>query len=396
MGERILINPETLSHDYIPDKLPRRESIRKKILDNLLDFFESGDSYFSWIIYGHPGVGKTVLARRVAHDLGGFFKENMIITYVNCRYSGKVYRVLIDIVRQVEKSVPERGLSKDDLLNILFQLTAEKTGRILVILDELGALFNDQEGVKTRDMLYSLSRFSEKFIELEKRLQLAVIAIVSKAHEHFFYQWLDRATRASFVKYELNLETYTKSDLFEILSYRADLAFKPGTVSENALEHIASFEASRGGNARIAIDILRDAGKVADKRGDGYLGAEHVREVLQYYLAGIDSEIFDALDKHKLVLLLGIVRGLKELQKSYITRIELEHFYHIVCEEYYEKPRRTTQLLRYLKELGRELQEVIEVEVSGRDQRGRSTRIRVNVPLNDLEKRIIMALDKRL
>jgi len=392
----ILIRPDTLEHNYTPDELPHREKEREVISKKLIDFFNSDESYISWIIYGHSGVGKTVLSWRVEKDVINHFHEKIITTYVNCRQDRKVYRVLVDIVKQVEKTVPDRGLSKEDLISILFQLTAEKTGRILIILDELGTLFTDQEGMKTRDMLYSLSRFSERFRELEKKLQLAVIAVVAKPHEYMFYQWLDKATRASFIKYEINLRKYSKEELFDILMYRASLAFKPGTVMEEAIDLIASFAADQGdGNARIAIDILKSAGKYADERGDGYLGVEHVRGILQYHpdMSKVDSEILESLDKHKLILLLSIVRALRAYGKSFITRTQLEEYYRVVCEEYYERPRRTTQLLRYLKDLGRELHGIVEVEVSGKNQRGRSTRIRVNVPLDTLEKRIIQFLN---
>jgi len=397
MTQKILIKPETLEHSYIPDDLPRREKERNIIFEQLSDFFKLNEPFFSWIIYGHSGVGKTVLSRRISEDIKKELGNEVFTVYVNCRYSRKIYRILIELVKQIERSVPDRGLSKDDLLTILFQLTAEKTGKLLIILDELGTLFVDQEGMKTRDVLYSISRFSEKYTNLHRKLQLAVIAIVSKTHEYTFFQWLDKATRASFIKYEINLERYSKQDLIEILDYRASLAFKPGTVFDDAIDLIASFAADQGeGNARIAIDILKNAGRLSDKLSAGYLGVEHVRSVLKYHpdMSRVDSEIFESLDKHKLVLLLSIIRALREFQSSYITRTQLEQHYHAVCEEYYEKPRKTTQLLRYLKELGRELHGLVEVEVSGKDQRGRSTRIRINVPLDSIEKHVLKVLER--
>jgi len=396
MSSKILINARSLEHDFIPSDLPRREKERKTLIENLRDFFESGDPYTSWILFGDSGVGKTVLSKRVSEDLKKDFRENIIVAYVNCRGPNRrVYRALTDLVRQVEKSVPSKGLSQSDLINILFELVAEKAGRAIFILDELGALFWEQEGIKAKDLLYTISRFTERMPSVRGRAQIAVIAIVSKYDESVFYKWLDRSTRASFLRYELQLNPYNEADLFDILKYRAKLAFRPGTVLDEAIELISSFVAKgHRGNARIAIDILKDAGKLADKRNDGYLGPKHVRLIQQHFLQAFDPEAFENLTRHKLILLIAIVRALKSTGKSYVTRVDLETYYRITCEEYNERPRRTTQLLRYLKELEMDLPGIVDVEVSGKGQRGRSTRIRINVPLDDLERRIQVFLDR--
>lgn len=395
---RILLHPETLEHSFTPPSLPHRENKRKILTRKFINLFKSGESYASWIIYGHSGVGKTVLSWRVEKDLREYFGDNLLVAYVNCRQSRRVYRVLVEVVKQIERTVPEKGLSREDLITLLFQLTAKKTGKLLLILDELGTLFTETEADKTRDMLYSISRFTEKFRELENKLQIGVISIVAKPHEHLFYKWLDKSTRASFIESEIDLPRYSKEELFDILKFRAELAFNPGSVTDDAIDLIANFAADRGeGNARIAIDILRNAGEYAEERGDKQLDTDHVREVLRYhpYMSRVDTEIFDTLEKHKLVLLLSIIRALKEYRKSYVTRSQLEEHYRMLCEEYYEKPRKTTQLLRYLKELGQELSGVLDVEVSGKNQRGRSTRIRINVPLDPLEDHVIRVLEKR-
>ncbi len=395
---RILLHPETLEHFFTPPKLPHREDIRETLAKRFINLFESSESYTSWVIYGHSGVGKTVLSWRVEKDLREHFKNDILVAYVNCRQSRKIYRVLVEIVKQIEKTVPEKGLSREDLITLLFRLTAEKTGKLLLILDELGTLFTETEADKTRDMLYSISRFTERFRDLESKLQIGVISIVAKPHEYLFYQWLDKATRASFIKSEINLPKYSKAELFDILQFRAELAFKPGSVTDDAIDLIANFAAERGdGNARIAIDILRSAGEFAERQNDEQLDADHVREILKYHphMSRIDTEIFDTLEKHKLVLLLSIIRALKAHGKSYVTRLQLEEYYRMLCEEYYERPRKTTQLLRYLKELGQEFPGVLDIEVSGKNQRGRSTRIRINVPLDSLEDHVIRVLERR-
>lgn len=400
MVDKILIRPETLEHSYIPEKLPRRENVRRDISSDLIDFFQHGFGFTSWIIYGGAGAGKTVLSHRVGNDVKKVFDKDLILVYVNCK-GKRSYRVLTEIVHQIESSIPERGLSRDDLMNILYNLILDKGGSALIILDELSDLFRRDkidEINKAKDFLYALSRLPERQWGKRKIMKLAVIGVIWNRYKPDFILNLDNVTRASFIKNEVKLKPYSVSDLTEILEYRASLAFREGSVSSEAIELIANFavnsQPEEGGNARIAMDILRDAGRYVDRIGAGYLDVEHVRMVLKYHpeLPRIDSELIMSLDRHKLVLLLSIIKAFRLYNKSFITRAELEEIYKETCEEYRERPRKTTQLLRYLKELSHELPGVIEVEVTGKGQRGRSTRIRVNVPLDDLEKSVISLL----
>jgi len=393
----ILIRPETLEHDFIPEQLPRREEEREKLKEFFLDFFNSKETFTSWIIIGDSGIGKTVLSRRVLKDLESSLGKSIVGAYVNCRLSRRVYMVLGELVKHVAPSVPRRGLSRFDLFNVFIEILSERGQNSLIILDELGSLFWGQEGEKAGELLYNLSRLSERSVE-EFRIKVGVLAIVASHDEASFYnpQWLDRSIRASFMRNELRLRRYDKNDLFEILRYRASLAFLAGSVSEDALELISTYVAEQqGGNARIAIDILRDAGRLADKKGDGFLGAEHVRMVLSRHptMPHLDPEHLLSLDRHKLVLLLAAIRALKRKGESFVTRVDVEKIYKELCEEYNEKPRKTTQLIKYIKELGYELRGVMQVEVSGKGQRGRSTRISINVPLEELESKVLDLLE---
>jgi len=397
-AKRILLRPETLEHDFVPDDLPRREEERLRLREAFMEFYSSSELFTSWVIIGDPGIGKTVLSKRVLRDLEKNLQKRILGAYVNCRLSRRVYMVLGELVKHVAPSVPRRGLSRFDLFNVFLEILSEKKRNALIILDELGSLFWGQEGEKAGELLYNLSRFSEKTANYVK-IKIGVLAIIASHDESSLYnpQWIDKPTRISFMKNEFRLRRYDKDDLFEILRYRASLAFLNGSVSDDALELIATYVAEQqGGNARIAIDILKDAGRLAEKRNDGFLGAEHVRLILSRHptMPRFDPEFLLSLDRHKLVLLLAIVRALKRKNGGFVTRVDVEKIYRITCEEYGERPRRTTQLIKYLKELGYELRGIIQIEVSGKGQRGRSTRISINVPLGSLEDRILKILEE--
>jgi len=399
MEKSLWKDKKKLDHNYIPENLPRREEERKEIFRDLFSFYETQDSngFTSWLIYGSVGSGKTVLSRRIGVDLTESYGDELRVIYINCRTEKKVYNVLTRMVRELEPNLPRRGFSREDLINIFTQILVESENQALLILDEIDGIFYSSEGEKANDFLYTLSRAWEQN-NVGEFLKLGLIIVTRDVSA--LYKWLDNATRASLLKKSMKLKTYDFDDLMEILRYRAKLAIQDDAYDEETLELIAKHvsENLRGdlrGNARIAIDLLRDAGDIAMMENRLYITADDVRKAIirNPNTEPVDDEIFASLGKQKLILLLAITRGIKSIGGAYITRAQLETFYNMVCEEYDEEPRKTTQMLRYLKEIEEETKGAINVVVTGKGQRGRSTRISLNIPAEDLERKIEQILE---
>jgi len=389
----LFINPETLDHNYIPEKLPTREAIRKEILDEILMFYrKSTRSYRGMHIFGGVGSGKTVLSRRIGRDLENTLGDEIIVCYVNCRFSRRIYRVLAEIARQISDILPQRGLSKDEFIELIFTVANEKANNLMIIMDELDSLFWGQEGTKTTDVLYLLSRFAERS---SRNYNLRLLILSISRTQSFIYKWLDPSTRASFIHGSKYLKPYNSEDLFTILKYRAELAFKHGAVGDDILNFIADFVSKQaGGNARIAIDLLRISGEIAESQQAAEISPKHLRLAIRERAAlpSLDIETLLALKKQKLILLLSIIEALKTTNRSYVTRQEVSEFYRELCQEYDEVPRKNTQMWRYLRELEYELSGLLDVSVSGKNQKGRSSRIMINAPLDELERKIRMLL----
>ena len=90
---------------------------------------------------------------------------------------------------------------------------------------------------------------------------------------------------------------------------------------------------------------------------------------------------------------MAIARAFKRNEGAYITRRQVSELYSIICEEYGEKPRGTTQVIKYLKSIEEESRGAVSLVVSGKGQRGRSTRIILNIPPEDLEAKVTKLLD---
>ncbi|MGQ4892591.1 MAG: Cdc6/Cdc18 family protein [Candidatus Njordarchaeia archaeon] len=401
MSYSIWKDPKSLDHNFVPDRLPRRENERKTVLDDLKQFYslEEFNSFTSWLIYGSVGSGKTVLSRRISEDLEDKFRENLRTVYVNCRNEKKVYNVLIKMVQSIEPSLPRRGFSREDLINIYVNLLKENSSYGLLILDEIDGLFYSAEGERANDFLYSISRIWEQSKSNSSKLGILIIT----RDPSILYKWLDDATRASLLKKNLRLNRYGFRDLMEILEYRAELALKSDAYDDEILEMIAkhvseNLKGDMRGNARIALDLLKDSVLIAISEKRNYLIADDVRKAIMRNpnTEPVDDEIFISLGKQRLLLLLALVRAIKKLGGAYVTRMQLMKFYSLVCDEYDEEPRKTTQVLKYLKEIEEETRGAVNVVVSGKGQRGRSTRISLSLPVSDLERKIEKLLNEEV
>ncbi|NIQ04339.1 MAG: AAA family ATPase [Candidatus Korarchaeota archaeon] len=384
LSSKILENPETLEHRFIPPTLPTREQELSQLQERILTNFKETRSFDGIVLYGGVGTGKTHLAKRVALNVQETV-GNLVSAYTNCRFNRRTYKTLTNIVGKVEKSIPKHGLARDELIRILVRLIKQKSKKAILIFDEIDALFWGEEKKKAEDMLYSLSRLPEGL-----DLQGVSYTVIVISREVELYTSLDKPTRASFIQKELKLPTYGKEDMSNILNYRAELAFKPNSISATSINQIASHVAENAsGNARVGIDILREAGKLVERGRGTRVTSSIVRNVIGRHptLPGIDYEMLVGLGKQKLLLLLGIIRGLKSGENDFITRKEASNYYRLASENYGEEPRKTTQVYRYLNELNEKLP-ILNTSVTGKGRVGRSTQIWVSVPLEQLEQKI--------
>lgn len=372
-----------LDINYTPPRLQHRDFAIKLLNEYFRHALEApGKMTQRVIITGNIGTGKTVLAQHFGRDIIREAEQRHIklqYIHVNCRQNkGSFFLILQQIVTHFHPGYPKRGYSAEELLQTLMQILDNQNTYLIATLDELETLIQN-EGTEP---MYKLSRVEENRTRTPRRLSLICIL-----RELKWLNQLDQSTKSTLQSNIIQLDTYTKPQLQDILLARVKYAFQQGTVPLESVVLTAELGEEEAGNARYAIELLWRAGKYADAEGEKEVIPEHIRKAAGSVYSNMRKDEIKILDHHKKLFLLGIARRFKQTRSAHITTGEAEESYQIVCEEFSRKPRKHTQLWKYMKDLvglG-----VIKTEPSPNNRVGKTTLIGLpRIAAVDLEREL--------
>ncbi|MEN2974453.1 MAG: ORC1-type DNA replication protein [Candidatus Caldarchaeales archaeon] len=377
---RIFKDEEKLSPEYVPQELPHRESE----LSMLRTFFSSvisGSPSISirLIITGSVGTGKSALAKLFGQRAVSEASRKGIdlkFLYVNCRISKTTFSVLRKLIEQLKARLPERGLSNEELIHRFLDYLEYKGFYAIIALDEVETLLREEGS----EPFYLFSRIGE---ERMKTPRISTIFIMRSLD---VLDMLDQSTRSSLLGNIIYLKEYDYDQLYDIVKYRASLAFRPDAIEEDSLSLIAELSSERG-DARYALDILWRAGKFAEAEGLTTVEPEHVRKAAASVYPTIRREHLEYLEYDSKLILLALANALDAEKSGYVTSSTLNEYYRIVCEEYSVEPKSYTSFwgaLQRLDDLG-----IIRIRVVSEGSKGRRSYISLlGIPTSILRKEL--------
>ncbi|MFX0169315.1 MAG: ORC1-type DNA replication protein [Candidatus Hodarchaeota archaeon] len=384
----VFVNEAKLSIDYVPPNLPHREEHLRKLTQLFRGVIEApGRVSQKALIIGDTGSGKTSVAKlfgKFITDVAQSHGIRLIYVHVNARRERTEYMILNRIAGALQPGLPLRGLSTQELLAIILDYIEANDVYLLVTLDELG-VFLKRQG---EELLYLLSRTVDDQLNAQQR-----ISLIGISRTPLFGYILDPSTWSTLQKNLIQFNRYDSRQLRDILTFRIKDAFLDGAVPASTLDLIADI-AGTFGDARYALELLYNAGKMADEKGVLRILPEYVRSAKAFITPEVRREVLHDLSLHQKLLLLAVCRVLKPSEDAYATMGEVETRYGLVSEEYGHTPRSHTQVWSYVQELvglG-----ILTSKISGEGQRGKTTLIGLpDIPAEALESELELHINNK-
>jgi len=332
----IIKDGKKLSFDYVPDKLIGREKQMEMLSLIFRSVIDDGRSETAYIT-GSVGTGKTSTVRRFCIDMASYAAKNNIgldYVHINCRQNNTDAMVMAQCIRHFDDKYPDKGYSAEVMLRDFRSHILKTKKRFVIVLDEVNALIRSGDD----DLIYQLSRMGEG---IGQSISVSLILI----SQEYVLDRLDVASLSTFKRANtVRFDKYTRKQLRDIVSARVDDAMVAGTVSDEAIDAITDMSADLG-DARMAIDILDKAARLAEMRPKAIVTADDVASVSDMVSSVVNVTRLESLGKNELFTLLAFARATRT--KPYVTLADAEKTYAIVCEEYEVPARKHTQFFGY-------------------------------------------------
>ncbi|MEM4259703.1 MAG: ORC1-type DNA replication protein [Candidatus Woesearchaeota archaeon] len=384
--ESLFIDKKVLQSAYIPSTIPHREIQINQIAEVMAPALrlERPSNLF---IYGKTGTGKTLSVRYTTEQILEVAKSKNIplkIFYLNCKMkkiADTEYRLIAELSRYFGKAVPATGLPTDEVYNIFFRAIDSEKQIVILILDEV-----DQLVKKAGDeIIYNLTRMNSDL----KNSQISLIGI---SNDLMFADNLDPRVKSSLTEEELVFPPYNAIEIKDILTKRSKKAFKEGVLADGVIEKCAAYAAREHGDARRALELLRVAGEISERKGKlrvEIVDLDEAEEKIE------KDRIFDAISTQpkQFQSTLYSILIISEKSKEAIQTGDVYDLYKKICLKSGLRPltqRRVSDIIAELDMLG-----IINVRVISKGRYGRTREINVSLP-SDAEPKIKQKLEEGL
>ncbi len=381
-GRPIIRDHKPLSFTYVPKDLLHRDEQMRRMFSIFRSVAESGVSQNA-MLHGRVGTGKTALAKRFSMEFRDWAatKDSAVeFEVVNCRRRTSNASIILALTNHFDKAFPDRGFSVPEMLDVIKKFLIRDHIHYLVVLDEADVLLRKAGS----DLIYLLTRFEEEELRDQGSVNLILVS------QENVLGLMDEASRSTFKPSNvITFDRYTEKALYDIIEQRVGLAFHAHTVDHEVMEQMAAI-ATETGDARRAIDLLEKSGQLAEEEGAEYVNVEHVRKANAIAYSTLDTSKLDELDRSKTVALLSICRALRK--DSVVITGDVLKVYKVVCEEYDERPRGTTQFWKYIQDMS--ARGIINAERVQAGADGLTTHITLTeASAEDLEAELVRRLD---
>lgn len=281
--ESLIIDDTPLDYDYVPKLVKYREKEQFEIANSIKPLFHNRSGR-NLLIYGAPGIGKSVAIRNVLNELEQE-TESVNIFYINCWHHNTTYKILIEICNKYGYHFTQNKKTID-----LYKLLEEKINDFPCVF-----VFDEIDRVTDLDFLYFL---------LEKIMKKSIILVTN------YKSWLfdlDKRIKSRLMAEILEFKEYNLSEIKGILQERKDHAFTLGVWDVAAFNLIVE-KTVEIKDIRSGLFLLRESGLNAEERSQKKILKDNVLKAIKKLeeftikkageLSNELKEIFDLIKKN--------------------------------------------------------------------------------------------------
>lgn len=365
--ESLFKEKRVLQSTYIPDEVKHRDAQITQIANILAPALrmEKPSNIF---IYGKTGSGKTLSVRYLTEQMLTLADNKKIplkVIYLNCKLkkiADTEYRLIAQLAREFGKEIPPTGLPTDEVYNIFFKAIDEEKRIILLILDEVDRLVEKAGD----ELIYNLTRINSEL----KQAQMSFVGI---SNNLIFSNNLDPRVKSSLSEEEVVFPPYNAIQIQDILKRRAEEAFKEEVLDDGVIQKCAAYAAREHGDARRAIDLLRVAGELAERKGISKITTKDIDEAEDAIERDKIIEIVKNQPKQFQATLYAVMMNKSNPRAKFIQTGDVYDAYHQLCSKTGLRPltqRRVSDIVAELDMLG-----IINAKVISRGRFGRTREI---------------------
>ncbi len=282
----VFANKDLVRSDTIidEDRIVGRDDQLGRVVDNLKPVLQN-EGIPDMLLSGPSGTGKSLIIHAVCKQIVELCEsqgKTFGVLSINCEGPKTADRAVYRLVRAaaddlgVDPGVPQTGVSTDQKLERLYELMREYYDGVIFILDEIDMLEGPYQEAEYNSLIYQLSR-ARKLANFDGPISLTTITNYAE-----FMMDLNSRAQSSYNPDDIFFDDYDATQLRSILQNRRD-AFRPESIADDVIPLVAAFGSQTHGDARKAIDLLRWAGELAERRGANTVTETDVREAQEKY-----------------------------------------------------------------------------------------------------------------
>ncbi len=253
MWEQTLFkDSEIFDSGYVPEQFLYREAQMKSIGYAIAPGIE-GKQPQNIVCVGPPGTGKTTSFKKIIDQAEQISPSNLILAYVNCRYTQTHYSVLAEIFKQMTGiEPPTSGIALKKVYEKVARTLVDRNKSMFVILDDADFLVSRKI---FHDIVNNVLRLHEEY-----PLSVGLSTVHSTR-----CPVLDDGLSSVFIPTIIKFPSYSWDEIFEILKRRVKMGLYPNVVNNEIMEKITDYTISKG-DIRFGIDLLKRSVISAEKR----------------------------------------------------------------------------------------------------------------------------------